>query len=421
MTAEGMAPVAAPTPPPPVRSSRARRLTVIASLYLVSDIGYSFFFGALITILLQRGIPLGQLALINLIGLLYFGRFLLGPLIDRLGRYRGWLMITQVALVGVWLAMVPLDPEVNLISVLALTALSLALSAVHDTAMNGLAVRLLPPEDRGIGNGLQAGMACLSIVLGAGGGLLLYAHLGWGATVGAMALIFLVPFAVLVPLREPTAVVATEPRRPPFAEMITLIRRPRVGVWMALVLPIFTVGGFLATALLAPMMIAAHWPLDRIALVQGTLSGPAGLVASLLVGALMNRIGRRGCAILVGCFWTASIALLLPLSFGGGNPVLDGVAVVSTMLGYAGTALCVYTISMDFSRSSSAATDLTLQISILGVLRQVITPVGLALAGVTGFPPLIGAAVLLSGVGTWVTARWLRRHPISSVTSKENP
>ncbi|MFC7621478.1 MFS transporter [Microlunatus sp. GCM10028923] len=419
MTSEGAAPVAVPTPPA-VMPSRARRFAVIASLYLVSDIGYAFFFGALTTILLQRGVPLSQLALINLLGLLYFGRFLLGPLIDRLGRYRGWLMITQAALVLVWLALVPLDPGADLIMVLALTAVALALSAFHDTAMNGLTVRLLPPADRGIGNGLQAGMACLSIILGTGGALFLYARLGWGFTVGAVVVIFLIPFLVLLPLREPPSEPGPERHRRPFAELITLVRRPRIGVWMMVILPIFTVGGFLASALLAPMMIAAHWSMDRIALVQGTLSGPAGLLASLLIGALMNRIGRRGCAILVGCCWTASIALLLPLSFGGAHPVLDGIAVLSTVLGYSGAALCAYTVSMDLSRPASAATDLTAQVSVLGVLRLVITPAALALAGVTSFAPLIGVAVLLSGIGTWVTARWLRRHPISSTTSKED-
>jgi hypothetical protein len=403
----------------PIQSpaARVRRFVVIASLYLVSDIGYSFFFGALNTILLQGGVPFERLALINLLGVLHFGRFVLGPLVDRIGRYRGWLMVTQLLLVIVWLAMAPLDPLADLSTVLALVAAGLALSAVHDTAMNGLAVRLLPPDDRGLGNGIQAGMATLSIVLGSGGALFLYAHAGWGMTVGVLAGVFLVPFAVLAFVAEPTRVTAR--RETPFAELVTLLRLPRVRAWTLRVLPLFALGGFLASAVLAPMMLAAGWSLDRIALVQGTLAGLVGLVAAVGTGALVNRLGRRRSTRAAGVFWTGAIALLLPLSLGGFTAAVDVVAVLAASAGYAAAAACVLTVSMDLARPASAATDFTLQVSVLGVLRLAINPVVLALAGAIGFPLLIGGSVLLAAVGTWVTSRWLRDHRISDTTSKE--
>jgi hypothetical protein len=37
----------------------------------------------------------------------------------RIGRYRGWLMVTQMLLVIVWLALAPLDPLADLATVLA--------------------------------------------------------------------------------------------------------------------------------------------------------------------------------------------------------------------------------------------------------------------------------------------------------------
>jgi predicted MFS family arabinose efflux permease len=397
--------------------ARARRFAVIASLYLVSDVGYSFFFGALNTILLRDGVSLGRLGLINLLGLLYFGRFVLGPMVDRIGHYRRWLMITQSLLVMVWLGLVPLDPRADLSTVLALTAAGLALSAVHDTAMNGLAVRLLPPEDRGLGNGIQSGMATLSIVLGSGGALFLYAHAGWSVTVGALAAVFLVPFAVLLFVAEP----AREPagREPLFSELVTLFRLPRIRAWTLLVLPSFALGGFMASAVLAPMMLAAHWSLDRIALVQGTLAGLAGLAAAFGTGVLVNRLGRRRSTRAVGVFWTGAIALLLPLSLGGSAAAVDIVAVLAVSAGYAGMAVCAFTVSMDLSRPASAATDFTAQVSVLGVLRLAINPVALAAAGAVGFPLLLGGSALLAAVGTWVTFRWLRGHRTSVTTSKE--
>lgn len=399
-------------------ATRSQRFTVIASLYLVSDIGYAFFFGGMNTILLRGGVPLDRLALINLLGLLYVGRFVLGPLVDRVGRYRRWLLATQALLVLVWLALVPLDPLADLPVVLVVTALGLALSAVHDTAMNGLAVRMLPPADRGVGNGIQSGMACLSIVLGSGGALFLYAHMGWSVTVGVLAAIFLVPFAVLLFVVEPDST-AKPSGGPPLTEMASMLRQPRVRAWVLLVLPLFVLGLYFTAAVLAPMMLAADWPLDRIALVQGTLSGPVGLVAALATGAVLGRFGGRRSAFGAVVFCVAAIVSLVPLSLGGSSPTLDGAAVLAVTAGYAGLAACVFTVSMDLARPATAATDFTLQVSVVGVLRLAVTPVALAAAGLVGFTPVICGSAALMAAGGWVALRWLRGHQTSPESKKE--
>jgi hypothetical protein len=105
-----------------------------------------------------------------------------------------------------------------------------------------------------------------------------------------------------------------------------------------------------------------------------------------------------------------ALALMLPLSFGGSAPVLDAAAVLAVCAGYSGVAVCVYTVSMDLARPASAATDVTLQLTVLGVLRLATTSAGLAGAGAVGFPPLITAAVLVAAAGTWAAGRWLRAH-----------
>ena len=53
-------------------AARGRRLAVIGSLFLVSDIGYSFLLAAFATILLQRGVALETVGLINLLATIYF-------------------------------------------------------------------------------------------------------------------------------------------------------------------------------------------------------------------------------------------------------------------------------------------------------------------------------------------------------------
>src|SRR5918998_1480913 len=91
-------------------AARGRRLAVIGSLFLVSDIGYSFLLAAFATILLQRGVALETVGLINLLATIYFARFLVGPLVDRFGHYRSWLIGTQVVLVLAFCTLSALDP-----------------------------------------------------------------------------------------------------------------------------------------------------------------------------------------------------------------------------------------------------------------------------------------------------------------------
>jgi hypothetical protein len=181
-------------------------------------------------------------------------------------------------------------------------------------------------------------------------------------------------------------------------------------VWTLFVVPLFALGMYVATAVQAPMLLAANWSLDRIAVVQSTVSGLVGLAAGLGAGALVTRLGRRRSVVAMGGFQVFALALLLPLSQGGSVLALDIAAVLAVTVGYAGTVVCVFTVSMDQARPESAATDFTLQTSVLGVLRLLVSSAGLAVAGVVGFPSLISLSVLLAVAGTYITARWLRGH-----------
>jgi hypothetical protein len=105
-------------------------------------------------------------------------------------------------------------------------------------------------------------------------------------------------------------------------------------------------------------------------------------------------------------------------AMGGTTGALDGAAVLLVGIGYSAMGVCVYTISMDHARAESAATDFTLQISVLGVVRLGMSSAGLALAGAFGFPQLILASVALAAFGTWFAARWLRGHRVAPVVDR---
>ncbi|WP_211302822.1 MFS transporter [Allonocardiopsis opalescens] len=392
---------------------RRRRLLVVGALYLVANIGYSFFFLTLGTILLGRGVPIGTVALVNLLGGIYFGRFLVAPAVDRFGsarfgHYRGWLVPTQLALVLALVALSAVDPVRRLPVLLVLIALVLVLSVLHDTALNGLAVLLLPPADRGVANGLQIAAASASMLIGSGGALLLYAHAGWSATLLALAAVFTLPPAVLARLTEP-------PRRPaegggaPWRELAAFFRRPRLAAWTLLVIPLYGIGEWAASAPQSAMLLAADWPMERIALVQSTAIA-VQIAAALAAGAAITRYGRWRPALAIGLLGAAAVAGLLPLAAGNGAIVPTAVALVALSAAYGAKLTWISTVSMDLARRSSAATDYTVPMSVEGVCVTAVTSAALALAGAVGFPWIVAAAVALALLGAAVAPAWARRH-----------
>ncbi|WP_030228382.1 MFS transporter [Actinoalloteichus caeruleus] len=404
----------------PGQLGRAHRLGVITALFLVADIGYSFFFGALGTILLGRGVSLGTVALINLLGVVYFSRFLIGPVIDRFGsvrfgHYRTWLLSTQVVLVLLLVVLAGLDPVDNLGPTLVLMTLLLVISAFHDTAINGMAVRLLPPSDYGVANGIQVAAASLSILIGSGGALFLYSHAGWTTTLLALAAVFLIPLAVLARLVEP--VVRPANRSEPWRALLSFFRQRRTAVWTLLVIPVFLLGDWLASAPQSAMLLAVDWSLDEIALVQYTLAVAAQAAVALVAGALITRFGRSAPVVVTGVVGAVATACLLPLAFGGGGYGLTAGALVVMAVAYGAKMTWVSTISMELARKSSAATDYTIPMSMIGMCRIVLSSVGLGLAGVTGYPVMIASSVLVTLAGAAVALAWTRRHVSGGTTA----
>ncbi len=383
----------------------------IGLLYLVTNIGYSFFFLAFGTILLEGGVPLGTVALVNLLGVLYAARFLLAPVVDRygwarFGHYRGWLVCTQLGLLVALAGLAPLDPVQDLPAVLVVMAVLLVLSTFHDTALNGLAVRLIAPADHGRANGIQIAGASLSVLLGSSGALLLYSRSGWTVTVFALGAVFLVPLGLLTRLREPSA---GQRDRPPvlWSALADSFRQPRRAMWILLVIPLFGLAEWLATAPQSAMMLDAGWSMDRIATVQ-SVAMSMQVVAAFSAGVMISRWGRSACALVFGTIGAVSVLALLPLAAGATAPVLTSSAVVGVAIAYGAKVTWFATISMQMARRETAATDYSVPMSLEGAAVTVISSAGLAMAAAVGFTSLLVAAVSVAVVGTGLAAVWVR-------------
>ncbi len=372
-----------------------RAWLLLASLYTTQYLGLGFFVVALAAILRERGAPLETVGLAYMLGLVWPLKALWAPLVDRLrfgglGHYRGWLLATQAALVGLLLAIGTLDLMADFPLVYGLCLAVAITSATQDIAVDGLACRLLAPAERGLGNGLQIAGGLVGNLLGGGVVLMAYPVIGWGGAMAVLACGTSVSLVQLLVFREPEAPARTVTTRRVFARFFTFWRMPGAGR-LVLLLLLFPMGSAMAYAVITPALVDAGWSLARIGLVVNIAGSLAGLGAALATGWCLGRIGRRT-ALLAGALMQAAGMLAVLLVVGDGGAILAGLGAVLFFLGYNPAATVLATLMMDRAARESPATDYTLQFSITQIAAMGTMTTAANLAAVIGY----GAVVVLA-------------------------
>ncbi len=149
------------------------RLAAVTLLGFASGLPLALTGQAMQAWLTVDGIDLATIGFLSLVGLPYTFKFLWAPLMDRfelplLGRRRGWLVLTQLALAGVLLALAAHEPKAG-IRVFALLAVMVAfLSASQDVVVDAYRTDLLPAVERGMGASLGVMGYRLAMILSGG-------------------------------------------------------------------------------------------------------------------------------------------------------------------------------------------------------------------------------------------------------------
>ncbi|NTV96365.1 MAG: MFS transporter [Thiobacillus sp.] len=119
------------------------------------------------------GVDIATIGFLGLVGVPYTFKFLWAPLMDRfeppwLGRRRGWLVLTQLALAAALVWMAGISPRDNA-ALFALSALLLAfLSASQDVVIDAYRTDVLPARERGLGGSLSVFGYRLAMILSGG-------------------------------------------------------------------------------------------------------------------------------------------------------------------------------------------------------------------------------------------------------------
>ena len=225
-----------------------QRLAAVLYLGFASGLPLALSGQAMQAWLTVDGVDIATIGFLGLVGLPYTFKFLWAPLMDRfeppwLGRRRGWLVLTQLALAAALWWMSGLSPTRVPLGFAAAAVLVAFLSASQDVVIDAYRTDVLTPNERGLGGSLAVFGYRLAMIL-SGGIALIWAEQwqSWGKVYQVMA-------AIMVG-----------------AALVSLLTLPKVGTesrplesspWRELAGFVALLGGVLLGALLARWLLMA--------------------------------------------------------------------------------------------------------------------------------------------------------------------
>lgn len=285
-----------------------RRVGAMLLLGFASGLPLALTTGTLQAWATSAGLDIKTIGFLTLVGSAYTLKFLWAPLMDRyvpplLGRRRGWMLVTQLALVVGIATMGTLRPD-TAIGALAAAAVVVAFcSASQDIAFDAYRTDVLRKEERGAGAAVSVlGYRVAMLVSGGLALVLADSLLGWTATYWLMAGLMGIGIVTTWFAPEPeVAVVAPKtlqeavvgPLRDFFA---------REGAVLALVLIVlYKLGDAFAGSLTTAFLIrGAGFTVTEVGAINKVLGVIATIVGALAGGALMARLSLFGALFLFG-------------------------------------------------------------------------------------------------------------------------
>lgn len=377
--------------------TRGYKLTLLASLYLAQGLPYGFFTQALPVLLREAGLSLKAISATSLLFLPWALKFLWAPFVDHVGSRRQWIVPLQLAAALGAALLAFSEPGGSFTVIFAAMLLFNLLAAMQDVATDGLAVVLLSPTERGLGNGIQVGAYRIGMVLGGGLLLWVFARYGWTAMYLAMSAILVVTCMPVLGLREPAVHAARPPRRMAL-EWLKRLRRPGMAAFVVLIC-CYKFGDSMVSSLVGPFMKDAGMTKEAIALVKGTIGSSMGLAGAVLGGWLAFRAGRRRALLACGVMQTASLLLYVAAALRPGeHALLYAASTAEHLLGGMAT-VALFTLMMDAADPEHAGTDYTLLACAIVIATGLASFTGAALADAVGYAPMFALGVVLSGAG----------------------
>ncbi|MBM4124181.1 MAG: MFS transporter [Nitrospira sp.] len=363
------------------------------------------------------GVDLRTMGMFSLAGLPYTLKFLWSPVMDRfvppwLGRRRGWMVASQLALI-VGIAAMAATGAGKAQLMLGVLAFAVAFaSASQDIVFDAYRTDVLRPHERGLGAAVSVTGYRLAMLMSGAVALILSESIGWQATYFLMACLMLVGLG--------TTLFSPEPRDPvvvprnmqeaiwgPLREFFS--RSP--AVWLLLLIVLYKLGDAFAGSLTTAFLIRGMgFSPGEVGVVNKAMGLGATILGALAGGALMVRLGLFRSLFFFGLLQAVSNLSFMALAWTGKSyPVMVSAVAIENLAGGMGTAAFV-ALTMSLCDHRYTATQFALLSALAALGRVFVGPPSGYLAEAVGWAPFFFVTFLAALPGLWLL--WFLRNDL---------
>ncbi|MFY0582194.1 AmpG family muropeptide MFS transporter [Cystobacter fuscus] len=377
------------------------RAWLLVALGFASGLPLLLVGGTLSAWMTNEGINLKTIGVFTLVATPYTFKFLWAPFMDRyalpfLGRRRGWMLLTQLGLMGAIAAMGLVNPKDSPAAMASLALLVAFLSSSQDVVSDAWRTDTLSEAERGFGvatfvMGYRFGMIASGAVA-----LSLSQFIGWPRTYWIMAALMLVGVIATLVAAEPQGQRA--PRTLAEAAIVPFVDYfRRDGALLALLfLLLYKLGDAIAGGMTTPFFLKMGFSNLEVGTISKGVGMVATIVGALVGGVLLARLGLRRSLFVFGALQAVTNLTFLALALVGKNHVVLALAICSDNIcgGMATTAFGAFTMSLCNKRFS--ATQFALLSALANFGGRMLSATSGYLAEGIGWAGFFGLTVVLA-------------------------
>ena len=288
---------------PPLHWTRAifsRHMLICVFTGFASGLPLYFLLNLVPAWLRTEGVDLKAIGLFALIQLPYTWKFVWSPVLDRfslpwLGRRRGWMAATQLALIATLAGFALFNPALDLPQIAALAACVAFCSASQDIVLDAYRRELLTDAELGLGNSIHINAYRLASLIPGSLSLILADYLPWSTVFGITALFMLPGLLMTLVVSEPK-LYGSAPRTlreaivEPFHEFIHRAGWREALCILAFIF-LYKLGDSMATALATPFYLDTGFSKSDIGLIAKHAGLWPAVAGGLLGGIWMLKLG----------------------------------------------------------------------------------------------------------------------------------
>jgi len=396
------------------------RVVTVLFLGFSSGLPLALSGGTLQAWLTVEDVDIKTIGLFSLVGLPYTLKFLWSPLMDRFvvpifGRRRGWIVLSQLALIGLILGMSVTSPQ-NGLWFLALLAFCLTfVSASQDVAIDAYRTEVLRERERGMGAAVSVTGYRIAMLVSGALALILSEYLGWRATYMLIALIMSIGVVAVWLGPEPE-----DPGTPP-ASMKDAVEGPfkeffsRTGVWSLLALIVlYKLGDAFAGSLTTTFLIrGVNFSVGEVGAINKGMGLASTIIGALFGGVLMARLRLFKALLIFGILQAVSNLSFMVLALVGKSyPLMIFTIAFENLAGGMGTAAFVAFL-MILCNHSYTATQFALLSALASLGRVFVGPLSGVLVDGMGWTVFFFTTFLFALPG--LVLLWVMREVVKGI------